>query len=493
MVIGLKIMLINPSMPVFGRVPSLPLGLISIASYLKHYGHEVKIVECLVENNSIEENLKSFEPDIVGISVLSYLSGIDAKRITASIQAAGFPVVWGGQAATAMPDLVLREAKPDYIILGEGEITWLELVETMQNGGDIREVDGLAYLENGKVVFTKTRAVADISQFPDINWDLINVEHYFSSFFGCDKMFYLHASKGCPAQCIFCSNQTFHQHRNRSRNPEQIMRDIDYLYAHGANGIYFSDELFLPKRDERTKLCEMLIERNYNLTWGCQMRLGVLNEDDVKLMYKAGCRWILFGIESGNPERIKSIKKNIDLSIAKETIGWCEKAGMTVQASFIIGFPEETEEEIRNTVSFAKSLGASIINVNILTPLPNSEIYAYANRVKNYYFPDSIKGCGIEVEQNATDKVIVNLSNVSDVDLKVVHYYFHWRSFVGKGTVKGDSFGIIKKLARDTFNRIFKHGVKGFIYGTYSSVKQFLTVYYYSHFHRKIKKKYGLK
>ena len=122
-----------------------------------------------------------------------------------------------------------------------------------------------------------------------------------------------------------------------------VIRDIDYLYSKGANGIYFSDELFIPQREKRTALCEMLIERGYDLTWGCQMRLGVLNEDDVKLMYKAGCRWILFGIESGNPERIKTIKKNIDLSIAKETIAWCENAGMTVQASFIIGFPEETE------------------------------------------------------------------------------------------------------------------------------------------------------
>lgn len=486
-------MLINPSMPVFGRVPSLPLGLVSIASYLLAYGHDAKIIECLVESNDVSKALEDFRPDIVGISAISFLSSIEAKALTEEIRSKGVKVVWGGQAATAMPELVLREAKPDYIILGEGEVTWLELVNTLENGGNVSAVNGLAYLENGKVIFTKQRDVADISQFPDIDWSLIDVKKYFSSFFGCNRMLYLHASKGCPAQCTFCSNQTFHQHKNRCRRPEQIMRDIDYLYSQGANGIYFSDELFIPKRELRTELCEMLIERNYNLTWGCQMRLGVLNEDDVNLMYKAGCRWILFGIESGNPERIKSIRKNIDLSIAKETIGWCEKAGMTVQASFIVGFPEESEEEIRNTVSFAKSLSASIVNINILTPLPNSEIYEYARSAKGFSFPDSIRGLALEIEQNATDKVIVNLSEVDDVDLKVVHYYFHWRSFIGKGTVKDDSYGIIRKLASDTFNRIFKHGIKGFFYGTYASAKQFLTVYYYSHFHRKIRKKYGLK
>lgn len=480
-------------MPVFGRVPSLPLGLVSIASYLKAYGHDAKIIECLVESSDVSKALKEYKPDIVGISAISFLSSIEAKRLTELVHSNGIKVVLGGQAATAAPELILKEAKPDFIILGEGEITWLELVNTLESGDEISNVNGLAYIENGEVTYTKQRDVADISQFPDIDWSLINVENYFSSFFGCDKMLYLHASKGCPAQCTFCSNQTFHQHKNRCRKPEQVMRDIDYLYSKGANGIYFSDELFVPQRELRTQLCEMLIERNYNLTWGCQMRLGVLNEEDVKLMYKAGCRWILFGIESGNPERIKSIRKNIDLSIAKETIEWCEKAGMTVQASFIIGFPEETEEEIRNTVSFAKDLNSSIINVNILVPLPNSEIYEYAYKQKNFRFPDSIRGLALEVEQNATDKVVVNLSNVDNVDLKVVHNYFHWQSFIGKGTVKDDSYGIIKKLASDTFNRIFKHGFKGFIYGTYSSVKQFLTVYYYSHFHRKIRKKYGLK
>ena len=251
----MKIMLINPSLPVFGRVPSLPLGLISIASYLNHYGHEAKIVECLVENSNFESEIDKFKPDIIGISVLSYLSSIEAKRLTGIIRKKKIPVVWGGQTPTAMPELVLRAAESGKLvigevgvagilgkskapvkILGEGEITWLELVNTLSNGGDINGVNGLAFLENGSVKFTPQRNVADISLFPDIDWELVDVEKYFSSFFGCDKMLYLHASKGCPAQCTFCSNQIYHQHKNRCRNPEQVIRDIDYLYSKGANG-----------------------------------------------------------------------------------------------------------------------------------------------------------------------------------------------------------------------------------------------------------------
>lgn len=488
--IFLKILLINPGFSVFARIPSLPLGLVSIASYLNHYGHNAKIVDCLVDNVDLDACLREYNPDVVGITAMSFLGSVEAKRITQEIKKFNIPVIWGGQAATAMPELILKEASPDYIVLGEGEITWLELVDTMENGGNVLQVAGLAYSDGEKTVFTPQRPVADLSLFPNINWDLIDVTKYFSTFFNCNKMLYLHATKGCPAKCTFCSNRMYHQGKNRCRNVEQIVKDIDYLYEHGTNGIYFSDELWIPDRNQRTNFCNLMIERNYNLIWGCQMRIGVLDEKDIELMYKAGCRWILFGIETGNPERIKLIKKNIDLGKVKETVQWCEKNGITVQASFILGFPHETEEEIRTTVKFADSLGASLISMNILFPLPNSEIYEYCLANGLYEFPKTIKELATELEQNASDSVIVNLSNVSDTDLKVVHYHYQWKAFIGKGSVKNDSYGIIKKMASDAIDRIFKHGIKGFFYGTYLSAKQFLTVFYYSHFFKKVQKKY---
>ncbi|MBR2884194.1 MAG: B12-binding domain-containing radical SAM protein [Clostridia bacterium] len=489
----MRILLINPKLPIFMRMPSLPLGLLSIASYLKTYGHEVNLVDTLVQNIDIEESLNQYKPDIVGISVMSFLAGIEAKRITQEIKKLKIPVVWGGQAATAMPELMIKEAEPDYIILGEGEVTWLELVTALENKEDVSKVAGLVYLENAKVTYTKTRELADISSFPDIHWNLVDVKKYFSSFFNCDKMVYLHASKGCPAQCTFCSNQLFHQSKNRCRDVNQIIKDIDYLYSQGVNGIYFSDELWIPNRKDRTELCKILSERKYNLFWGCQMRLGVLNEDDIELMYDAGCRWILFGIESGNKERIKLIKKNIDLDLAKPTVQMCEKRGITVQASFIIGYPDETTEEIKETLRFAESLGASLVVVNILTPLPNSEIYNQAKENGIFEYPNSIKEIAFNIEQSATDEIVVNLSKVNDLDLKVIHYYYQWKAFSNKDSVNNESFGIIKKAASDAINRIFKHGLKGFFYGTYSSVKQFSRVFFYSHAYGNIKKKYGLK
>lgn len=476
-------------------MPSLPLGLISIASFLQAHGHRVRIYERSSKKTDISTEIKTFNPDIIGISTLSFLSCIDAKKLTSQIRSlTKAPVVWGGQAPSSLPEMILREASPDFVMLGEGEITWMELVSAIENGEDIFEIQGLAYIKNGEFICNPVRPVADLMKFPDMDWGLVEPERYFSTFFNCTKMLYLHSSKGCPASCIFCANKQFHQGCNRCRDPKQVMRDIDYFVQKcGANGIYFSDELFCPRRELRTELCNMLIEKNYDLVWGCQMRLGVLNEDDIKLMFKAGCRWILFGIESGSPERIKTIKKNIDLSLAKKTVEWCENAGITVQASFIIGFPNETEEEMKKTVSFAKSLPASLIDVNILFPAPNSDIYEmWKNDYPQYKIPSTIKEWAKKVDQNVSDSMPWNFSFIPKKDLKVVHHYFQWKDFIGKSSVQHDSYGIVKKMAHDTFNRIFLHGFRGFFFGTFVSVKQFSTVFFYSHFFSKTKKKYGL-
>lgn len=476
-------------------MPSLPLGLISIASYLQAYGHMVKIIDHAAKDCDPIKETRAFSPDVIGISAMSFLSSMDAKKITARLRkTTDAPIVWGGQTPSAEPELILREGKPDYLILGEGEVTWLAFVEALEKGESVKTLAGVAHLENGALRANPMRPVADLTKFPPMDWTLVDPRMYFSSFFNCTKMLYLHASKGCPAACTFCSNNQFHQGRNRCRDVDQVMNDISYLVEEcGANGIYFSDELFCPQREKRTRLCEMLIEKNYNLVWGCQMRLGVLSEDDIRLMHRAGCRWILFGIESGSRERIKEVKKRIDIGLAEETVRWCENAGITVQASFIIGYPHETEDEMRQTLALAKRVPASLIVMNILTPIPNSELFFQWDReFPQYRKPKSISEYAKKIEQNATDILPWNFSEIPTRKLRVVHFYYQWQDFIRKDSVNDESYGIVKKMFRDTVNRIFLHGLKGFVYGSFLSARQFLTVYFYSHFFPKIKREFDL-
>lgn len=493
----MRVMLINPGLPVYLRMPSVPLGLISIASYLRAHGDDVAFIERSVQSCDIRREVERFRPQVVGISCLSYLSSLDAKKITKVIhEICDAPVIWGGQAPSSLPEMYLRDGKPDYLSLGEGEITIYEFVRAVESGGDMSEVPGLAYLDgNGDFVRTPDRPIADLAALPEMDWSFIEPQRYFSSFFHCTKMLYLHASKGCPGSCTFCSNKQFHQGRNRCRDPKHVMHDLEYLVGKcGANGIYFSDEQFIPNRRVRNELLGMIIDSGLDFVWGCQMRLGVLNEEDIGYMYKAGCRWILFGIESGSPEMIQKIKKGTDLRLAKPTIEWCERAGITVQASFIIGYPEETPEQMRQTIDMALSLPASLPVLNILTPLPNSEIWfrELEQPHPRIRIPKTIKEIS-KTEAVVSDTARVNLSKIPSKDLYVVHHYFQWRDFIGRDSVKDDSFGIVKKMARDTFDRIFRHGLRGFLFGTYRSVRQFVTVWFFAHCFPHTLKKYGLK
>lgn len=492
----MRVMLINPCIPVYLRVPSLPLGLISIASYLRAHGDEVLFIDRMVESTNLRKAVERFRPQVIGISCISYQSSLDAKKVTAQLRKiTAAPIIWGGQAASSLPELYLKEGKADYLSLGEGEISIYEFVRAVESGSDISQVAGLAFLDdNGKLCLTPERPVADLATFPEMDWSFVNAKKYFSSFFHCAKMFYLHASKGCPGACTFCSNRQFHQGRNRCRDPIHVMHDLEYLVGEcGADGIYFSDEQFVPNRKVRNELLGMITQSDLQFVWGCQMRLGVLKPEDIDFMYKAGCRWILFGIESGSQETISAIKKGTDLRLAKPTIEYCEKLGITVQASFIIGFPRETPALMQKTIDMAYNLGASLPVLNILMPMPNSEIYfEQVKHNPNFHPPKTLKQLA-KLEAVTPDSAHYNLSKIPSRDLYVVHYDCQWKDFIGKESVKGDSFGIVKKLALDTLDRIFKHGFKGFLYGTYYSVRQFLTVFFYAHCFPAVSKKYGLK
>lgn len=477
-------------------MPSIPLGLVSIASYLNANGHRAIILERSIRSYDLRTELKRFQPDVIGISVLSYFGCIDAKKLTAKLRKyVNVPIIWGGHAPSASSELALKEGKPDYVMLGEGELTWLAVANSLQSNESLLQIPGLAYLNNNALVQNPLPPVGDLFQFPEMDWSLISPNKYFSTFFHCSKMLYLHASKGCPGECIFCTNKQYHQGRNRCRDPKHVLHDIDqFVLEYGANGIYFTDEFFCPRRELRTEICNGLIERNYDLVWGCQMRLGVLNEDDIRLMYRAGCRWILFGIESGSKKRIEYIKKHIDLDIAKQTVEWCENTGITVQASFIIGYPEETREELQKTIVFAERLPASLTIMNILTPGPNSELYdIWEKNYLQYKKPSSFEEFAYKFELHASDFVLCNFSKIPMRELRVIHFHYQWEAFRGKNSVNEDSYGILKKMAQDTINRIFRHGLLGFFFGTYISAKQFLSVFFYSHCFPRILKEYGLK
>lgn len=487
----MKVLLINPKISLdWARSPTCPLGLLSIASYLIEKGHTVKIFDHMVSSENIENYIKAFSPDIVGLSVISPMASADAIKISKFAKKLNIPVVWGGHITSALPELVFKEGCVDFIVIGEGEITFTALLDSIENGSSYYDVDGLAFVDNYGIHINKCREFSDLSTFPIIDWSLVDPRKYFQFFFGCKKMIYVYFSKGCPAKCTFCNNPNFHRSTHRKRPPEHIVSEIEYLYRnYGIDAVNFADEYWNPGKEDLQKFLHLMKERNLNIMWGIQTRLGTFSKEELKQMHDAGCRWVLYGIESGCKERIIEIKKGIDLTKAKEAYNVCRELGITTQSAFVIGFPGETEDELKETVKFALDLNANLCPFSMLFLYPGSEMYDYAVSNGLYTPPKSLKEWGKIIW---LENMNVNLSKVSLKELKVIHYYTQWSAFADKGSINSDSYGIAKKMIADAFIKMFKYGFISFFVGSFVSAKQFLTVFWYAKAYPKILKKYGL-
>jgi len=486
-----KVLLINPKISLdLSRSATCPLGLLSIASFLNAKGHTAVIFDGMVETGSAKKKIRGFNPDVVGISLISPMAGRDALRISRYAKKLNKPVVWGGHFISTFPELALQEGCVDYVVIGEGEITFSELLDALQSGSPAENINGLAYKDGSRVRITGQRAFADLSTFPVIDWSLVKPEKYFQYFFGVKKMIYVYFSKGCPGKCTFCINPTFQRSTHRRRPAEHIIAEIEYLIKHcGIDSVNFADEYWHPGKEEMQRFFDLIEQKQLKFSWGVQTRLGSLDRGDLQKMYNAGCRWILFGIESGCKERNRQIKKGVDLDKAKEIFAACREIGLTTQSSFIIGFPGETEEELKESVRFGLSLNANLCPFSMLFLQPGTEMYNDAVAKGLYKPPETLKAWSKIVW---LEKLNVNLSNVPDRELKVIHHYTQWSAFADKGSINNDSYGIAKKMISDAFIKIFRNGPLYVIPGAIASAKWFFTVLWYAKAYPGIVKKYGL-
>ena len=292
------------------------------------------LVDRSFDRSPAERCVAEFRPDAVCVSVPSVRCADDAVKIASAVKRMGKPVIFGGFFATDYYAACLKEGCADYISLGEGEISVCSLIEALEKGAPVEDVRGIAYLKNGVPVKTAPQPLAALRDFPPIDFTLCDPGRYLHPYLFCERMMYLYACKGCPGACTFCSNPKYHCNSFRTRPVEDVITEIRYLYDHfGLDGVYFSDECwYLNKADMRT-FCRRLAEEDLRISWGCEMRIGVYDEEDLRFMYAHGCRWIYFGVESGDPAMLKRIRKNIRVEDTRKTIRACGEIGIVAIAT----------------------------------------------------------------------------------------------------------------------------------------------------------------
>lgn len=488
----MRILLVNSISYYVKQKAAIPLGLLSLATYLTQNGHAVRIYDRTVEGSSVSKQISAFAPDIVGVSSLGIKSFNDAMKVSKAAKKKNIPVVWGGQIPTLIPELVLKSGCVDYVIMGDGEITFLALLEALENKAPLRAVDGLAYLENGVAVINREREDVDLSLLPVIDFRFVEPEKYYVRNMGHDKMLHTYSSKGCIGSCTYCYCPGYSKCRWRARPVEYCIEELKYLVKHHSiDGFYFVDDLFAPNKERVFEVCDKLIESGLGLVWSCDMRTDTCTEEILQKMFDAGCRWIFFGVESGSSERQKSIKKRLDAEKTKETIELCKKIGIWTTTSFVIGFPDETQEELKQTLDLIDRVQSDVKIAALYGPMPKSEMYN--DLVKNHRLSEPVSYAEWE-ELAIIDKIGNNYSEIPARELKVIANFFLFSIIAGKKTnkeAKQTSKVWSKRLAGLVFDIIKRGNIKA-IYILVLSAREFFEMVFYATMFPKIRKKYGL-
>ena len=488
----MRVLFVNPLNENNHEPQVMPLGLLSIATAAKNSGHEVFFVDRMVDPRNIKKLICDFQPQVIGLSVISPRVLKDVKMISSFCMGRGIFVVCGGLFATLGAEAFINDRVADLISIGEGEGTWVELLGKMEQGEPWKEIEGIAYLDNGEFKRTPDRPFLPGEDLPILDFSLVDAGKYLHPYHGCEKMTFLYSSKGCNSACTFCFNHEFNKSTHRKRPMENVLAEIRFLQEnYGVDGIFFADELWGKNKTEILDNCKKFAESGLKFTWGAQIRIGMLDKEDLAVLYDCGCRWLYFGIESGCPERLKKIKKNIKVERVLTDVKNCYEAGITVWSSVIVGYPDETEDELRQTVDLCKEISKYAVNqCFIFAPTLGSEIFNDLKREQRIDNLTTLKS----LTQFIWDRVGVNYTNVPTKDLYVVSTYIQWWAFTFQTSSRGTSkHSFTLSGIGNIFRTIFKSGPIGAINTALHYADTAFRYGRYLFLYPGVKKKYDLK
>ena len=371
-----------------GGSTSPSLGILILSAVARNEGFDCTLVDASALALTEEELLKRLEaikPDILCISSTTLgirnanTFTVEAKRMIPSLT-----VIVGGPHITAAPlETMERFSSFDIAVIGEGELTLAELLRALSSGNTLSAVQGLIFREGNSLVDTGRRPfIKDLDSLPFPAWDLLEQfpARYMPAPFKVMKLpaAILVTSRGCPNKCIFCDRSVFGASCH-GYSAEYVVRQMSELYhRYGIREFSFEDDTFITFRSRLKEICERLIELRLDISWTCLGRVNHVSAENLRLMRKAGCWQISFGIESGSQEILKLINKRVTLDQVRQAVRLSREAGIRSKGFFIIGHPGDTKETIKLTIDFALELPLDDISVSLMTPFPGTELYRRA-------------------------------------------------------------------------------------------------------------------
>jgi radical SAM superfamily enzyme YgiQ (UPF0313 family) len=425
----MKFLLINPAIGK-QRLPAyFPLGLGYIAQILLEEGHDISVLDINAHrwsDDEVEQRLRKAEFEVVGITGMVTEFGA-VQRLSRLIKEINHDalIILGGGLATAFPHVVLERTQVDIVVIGEGEVTIRELAESLAEGSSLEKVKGIWYKLKDNIYATQPRElIKDLDTIPFPARHLFPMERYFQNPVPYLRMFdprvipaNMITSRGCPYRCTYCFHGLWGYHF-RARSADNVVAEIKFLHEkYGVTGIFFMDDTFVLDRERVLAICDRLMQEGLNIIWAASGRVNLVDREMLERMRAAGCRAILYGIESGSQQILNEMHKGVTVKQARQAVLNTWQAGILPVGYLMIGMFSETSQTVEETVRFCNETGL-ISGFSYVTPFPGTELYTKAVEIGKIQ-PESVDQL-LERWGEWGDEIIVNLSNIPTEKLKYI-------------------------------------------------------------------------
>jgi anaerobic magnesium-protoporphyrin IX monomethyl ester cyclase len=373
---------------------------------LLHPDYTVKVVDANAERMHWEE----YKEILDELSPKYYLTQVTAPTLENDMygcflaKARGAVTIAFGTHVTPIPVETLRQYPAlDYVLVGEPDLTLRDLIDHLEDRLELRSVDikllfeksdpgyqlvgqgdrsstlpgikGLAWRKGEEIVINLPRPfISDLDDLPEPMHELLPLSMYRMPLIKGPFTFIV-TSRGCPAGCTYCIKHVSYQYTTRLRAPEKLMKEMWHLKELGIHNVHMYADLFTVNREQVVDLCRRMIDEQINIKWTCNSRVDYVDEEMLQIMGQAGCRLISWGIESGNEQILRNVRKGAYPEKAQRALHWAKKAGIMNWGYFIIGLPGETEETIRQTIDFSKRLPLDIALFHVAAPYPGTPFF----------------------------------------------------------------------------------------------------------------------
>lgn len=357
-----------------------PLNLLTIAAPLLKSGHRVKILDLNnieYPDNSLAKVMKEFRPQFVGITSTTPLIK-KIYKITERIKeiSKNTIVIAGGPHPSALPEEVLLESRIDCVVRGEGDLVFKDIVENGIN----QNISNIFFKKNGLVVSSKEQGnfISDLDSLPFPAYEILDIKKYYQPRISSRKapLGYLETSRGCYGRCIFC-NKNIHGFKMRMKSSKRVVDEMQRMIGLGFRELQIIDDIFTADMNRAYAICDDIIKRRLKFPWYPRggIRVDRVTLDLLKIMKRAGCYRIPFGVESGSQRILNLINKNITLDQVKRAVDLAKSSGLEVECYFMLGLPTETEKDLKETINFAIGLNPDYAKFAITIPLPGTQMF----------------------------------------------------------------------------------------------------------------------